>query len=185
MLLEVLFCSNIQGCNQNESRLLFKDDFEVIKVQGEKGLSWLYIMSKPRDKRMIYVYGVRGKNCSGPDIIHHRGREYTGIIEMCSAPKSRFSAAEKTCPVNFTLSVNCGAKGSSAKMWNMILFRLKRRADLIMVRVSSSRFPQATTARCMTSAGRRRLPAGRAAFLKRQKGNKRCNQHIQGIKTLF
>lgn len=37
-----------------------------------------------------------------------------------------------------------------------------------MVRVSSSRFPQATTARCMTSAGRRRLPAGRAALLDRR-----------------
>lgn len=34
-----------------------------------------------------------------------------------------------------------------------------------MVSVSSSRSPQATTARCITSAGRRRLPAGRAALL--------------------
>ncbi|KAF3855811.1 hypothetical protein F7725_016534 [Dissostichus mawsoni] len=43
----------------------------------------------------------------------------------------------------------------------MILLRLNRRADLTMVRVSSRRFPQATTARCITSSARFRLVKGR------------------------
>lgn len=42
-----------------------------------------------------------------------------------------------------------------------------------MVRVSSRRFPQATTARCMTSSARLRLVIGRAKLLSKQKENQR------------
>lgn len=93
----------------------------------------------------------------------------------------------KICPAHicvlgrrviFTFSVNCGAKGSSANMWNLILLRLNRRADLTMVRVSSRRFPQATTARCMTSSARACLGMGRATLLNTQKKN-RCENCLQ------
>ncbi len=64
---------------------------------------------------------------------------------------------------------------------------LNRRADLTMVRVSSRRSPQATTARCMTSSARVRLVTGRATWLRgllkntykaeRTKGVLKCQQN--------
>lgn len=48
-----------------------------------------------------------------------------------------------------TFVSNSGLRESSAKMWKQSLLLLKRTADFSMIRVSSSRSPHATTARCM------------------------------------
>lgn len=57
--------------------------------------------------------GVRGKDRSGPAIIYQGGTKHA---ETMGTWQRTGSPVVKICLENFTLSVNCGAKGSSAKM---------------------------------------------------------------------
>ncbi len=81
---------------------------------------------------------------------------------------------------------NCSARSSSAKMWNLIFFMLKSSADFTMLSVSSRRFPQATTARCMTSSACVTFDPDRPTSLfclevKKKKKNLNSSQLIQTV----
>lgn len=148
--------SILEWVREAELKLLWSW-YHLLQREGEC-LTRGELNQKSEDSLKDYTQEINYKQCKGFcaitfDLVPFW--ENLHCIYICASGRCRI----------LTLFINCGAKGSSAKMWNLIPLKLNKRADLTMVSVSSRRSPQATTARCMTSSARLRLVTGGATLL--------------------